>query len=77
MAESRKHFPGRCPGTYSCPGQRETSRPSERSASDDIQEGKKVLKLKTKMADENIDNTVEKNCIPLKSDEVTSQTYTT
>lgn len=30
------------------------------------------------MADkENIDNTVEKNFIPLKADEVTSQTYTT
>ncbi|KAM7335952.1 hypothetical protein ACRRTK_004445 [Alexandromys fortis] len=77
MAESKKHFPGLCPGTCSCPRQRETSWPSERSASDDIQEGKKVLKLKTKMADENLDNTVEKNCIPLKSHEVTSQTYTT
>ncbi|XP_041529763.1 cytoskeleton-associated protein 2 isoform X1 [Microtus oregoni] len=40
---------------------------------DPVQEGKKVLKLKTEMADkENIDNTVEKNCIPLKADEVTS-----
>lgn len=65
-------------GPAAAPDKRETSRPSERSASDDIQEGKKVLKLKTEMADkENIDNTVEKNCIPLKADEVTSQTYTT
>ncbi|CAO2587871.1 Cytoskeleton-associated protein 2 [Lemmus lemmus] len=40
---------------------------------DPIQEGKKLLKLKTEMADkENIDNKVEKNCIPLKADEVTS-----
>ncbi|CAO2586451.1 Cytoskeleton-associated protein 2 [Lemmus lemmus] len=40
---------------------------------DPVQEGKEGLKLKTKMADkENIDNTVEKNCIPLKADEVTS-----
>lgn len=65
-------------GPAAAPDKRETSRPSERSASDDIQEGKKVLKLKTETADkENIDNTVEKNCIPLKADEVTSQTYTT
>ena len=40
---------------------------------DPVQEGNKVLKLKTKMANkENIDNTVEKSCIPLKADEVTS-----
>ncbi|KAK7822967.1 LOW QUALITY PROTEIN: hypothetical protein U0070_025784 [Myodes glareolus] len=38
-----------------------------------VQGGKKVLKLKTEMADkENIDNTVEKNCIPLKANEVTT-----
>lgn len=62
-------------GTAAAP---DKERPTERSTSDDIQEGKKVLKLKIEMADkENIDNTVEKNCIPLKPDEVTSQTYTT
>ncbi|XP_038184067.1 cytoskeleton-associated protein 2 [Arvicola amphibius] len=43
------------------------------TSEDPVQEGKKVLKLKTEMADkENIDNTVEKNCVPLKADEVTS-----
>lgn len=71
MAEFRKHFPGQpgrntlpVPGPVAAP---DKERPAglQRSASDDIQEGKKVLKLKAKMADkENIDNTVEKNCIP-------------
>ena len=43
------------------------------TSEDRVQEGKKVVKLKTEVADkENIESTVEKNCIPLKAGEVTS-----
>ncbi|CAH6787119.1 cytoskeleton-associated protein 2 [Phodopus roborovskii] len=43
------------------------------TSEDQVQEGKKVLKHKTEMADkENIGNTIEKNYIPLKADEATS-----
>lgn len=43
------------------------------TSEDQVQEGKKILKLKTEMADkENIRSIVEKNCIPLKAEEVTS-----
>lgn len=43
------------------------------TSEDQVQEGKKVVKLKTEVADkENIGSTVEKNCIPLKAGEVTS-----
>ncbi|GAB1293032.1 Cytoskeleton-associated protein 2 [Apodemus speciosus] len=43
------------------------------TSEDHVQEGKKVVKLKTEVADkENIGSAVEKNCIPLKAGEVTS-----
>lgn len=43
------------------------------TSEDQAQERKKVLKLKTEMADkENIGNMIEKNCIPLKADEAAS-----
>lgn len=43
------------------------------TSEDQVQEGEKVVKLKTEVADkENIGSIVEKNCIPLKAEEVAS-----
>ena len=43
------------------------------TSEDQAQEGKKVVKLKAEVADEeNIGSTVENYCIPLKAGEVTS-----
>lgn len=43
------------------------------TSEDQVQEGKKVVKLKTEVADkENIGSIVEKNCVPLKAEEVAS-----
>ncbi|XP_052018143.1 cytoskeleton-associated protein 2 isoform X3 [Apodemus sylvaticus] len=43
------------------------------TSEDQVQEGKKVVKLKTEVADkENIGSIVEENCIPLKAGEVTT-----
>ncbi|XP_028617521.1 cytoskeleton-associated protein 2-like, partial [Grammomys surdaster] len=43
------------------------------TSEDQVQEGKKVVKLKTEVADkENIGSTVETNCLPLKAGEVAS-----
>ncbi|XP_034375734.1 cytoskeleton-associated protein 2 [Arvicanthis niloticus] len=43
------------------------------TSEDQVQEGNKVVKLKTEVADkENIGSTVEKNCLPLKAGEVAS-----